>query len=118
MRRTIALVTMLMLSTQALSENESEVLDVADIRAKYEAQYNAWLDAYEHEYEENLAEQRKQNEEFAEQLEESKGLLERQEKLLGSSEENERHFAKILERWEQQQAQYQKYLDSLPLGKK
>jgi len=40
-------------------------------------------------------------------------MLEQRKKLLDGSEANERRIAKVLERWQRQQAQYQKYLDSL-----
>lgn len=113
MKLSITLAIALLISIPAFAEKESEALDVSDIRAKYEAQYKAWLDAYEREYEENLADQRRQNDEFSKQMEESREMLELQRQLLDGAAENEKRFGKILDRWERQQYQYQKYLDRL-----
>lgn len=46
------------------------------------------------------------------------GLMTRTENDMARQEQNMARFEKILGTWEQQQAQYQKYLDSLPTSKR
>jgi hypothetical protein len=58
-------------------------------------------------------------------FEENRLLIERQKKHVDAEEkgtqreaDNQKRFEKILDKWEAQQAQYQKYLDSLPTSQK
>jgi hypothetical protein len=66
-------------------------------------------DAYQQIFQEQIARTKRYEGLLARQEE----MMKRQEELLKRQEDGAARFLAVLERWEKQQAQYQKYLDGL-----
>lgn len=65
------------------------------------------------EYKKQQEESKRQQEEYGKQLERYEKFLERGEKQQDKTEEQQKRFDRILSVWENQQKQYQEYLNSL-----